>query len=204
MVNYNNRNYYTLFDVLKEAYPDLTETGPFILTGASKTTKNIITFFNHATSAAGYTSLTDTQYSSNDYLWNLWKAYIFPRFWNSYVAWSDDEDSTACKAFAEEIGKIYSWIISSTDKYSQIIENFENNKAKLLDEIKTSSVDRFNDTPQNDGTYDDDTHNTNVTKHESTTLGGTMMARLKEIESNIEEYYKEWSDEFRRFILWSV
>ena len=205
MITYNNRNYYTLYDCLKDAYStDLTNTGPFALTGGNKTTRNLIYTLDRIATAAGYTSLTNATYASNDYLWTVWKDYIFPRFWNSYVCWSDDEDSTASKAFAEEIGKIYSWIISSTDKYSQVIENFENNKAKLLDEIKTYSVDRFNDTPQNDGTYDDDTHNTNVTKHESTSLGGTMMARLKEVESNIEEYYKEWSDEFRKFILWSV
>ena len=85
-----------------------------------------------------------------------------------------------------------------------LIQNFENNKAKLLDDVKSSSVARFNDTPQNSGDFSDDQHTSNTTTTTSSSNVGTMMQRLNEIEDNIKQLYIDWSDEFRKFIIWSV
>lgn len=90
------------------------------------------------------------------------------------------------------------------DKYGLLIQNLELNKKKLLDDVKSSSIARFNDTPQNSGDFSDDNHTSNITKTENTTNAGTMMQRLNEIEDNIKQLYIDWSDEFRKFIIWSV
>ena len=79
--------------------------------------------------------------------------------------------------------------MSSTEKYSMLIQNFENNKAKLLDDVKSSSVARFNDTPQNSGDFSDDNHTSNITTTTSSSNVGTMMQRLNEIEDNIKQLY---------------
>ena len=85
-----------------------------------------------------------------------------------------------------------------------LIQNFENNKQKLLDDVKSSSVARFNDTPQNSGDCSDDNHTSNITTTTSSSNVGTMMQRLNEIEDNIKQLYIDWSNEFRKFIIWSV
>ena len=70
-----------------------------------------------------------------------------------------------------------------------LIQNFENNKQKLLDDVKSSSVARFNDTPQNSGDFSDDNHTSNITTTTSSSNVGTMMQRLNEIEDNIKQLY---------------
>ena len=85
-----------------------------------------------------------------------------------------------------------------------LIQNLNNNKQKLLDDVKSSSVARFNDTPQNSGDFSDDQHTSNITTTTSSSNVGTMMQRLNEIEDNIKQLYIDWSDEFRKFIIWSV
>ena len=85
-----------------------------------------------------------------------------------------------------------------------LIQNLTNNKSKLLDDVKSSSVARFNDTPQNSGDFSDDQHTSNITTTTSSSNVGTMMQRLNEIEDNIKQLYLDWSDEFRKFIIWSV
>ena len=85
-----------------------------------------------------------------------------------------------------------------------LIQNLNNNKAKLLDDVKSSSIARFNDTPQNSGDFSDDKHTSNITTTTNSSNVGTMMQRLNEIEDNIKQLYIDWSDEFRKFIIWSV
>ena len=97
-----------------------------------------------------------------------------------------------------------SWLQSSSEKYSLLIQNLTANKNKLLDDVKSASISRFNDTPQNSGDFSDDNHTSTITKTENSSNVGTMMARLNEIEDNIKQLYMDWSDEFRKFIIWSV
>ena len=65
-------------------------------------------------------------------------------------------------------------------------------------------MQRYNDTPQNQGEYDDNAHNTTTTKTEAYSDGGTVLSRLNEIEDNLKRLYENWSNEFRRFIIWSA
>ena len=90
------------------------------------------------------------------------------------------------------------------EKYSMLIQNLNANKTKLLDDVKSSSIARFNDTPQNSGDFSDDNHTSNITTTTNSSNVGTMMQRLNEIEDNIKQLYIDWSDEFRKFIIWSV
>ena len=75
------------------------------------------------------------------------------------------------------------------DKYVMLIQNLELNKSKLLDDVKSSSIARFNDTPQNSGDFSDDNHTSTITKTENSSNVGTMMQRLNEIEDNIKQLY---------------
>lgn len=204
------RTYFSMDDCYQALYeetPGVAGKGPngFHSTGSY----DCYNFFNSVLYQAGYTSLTDT---ASKYLVICWQSYIWPKFYNRAVCFTDeqltDDEATnqqlMFQSFADSLGPIISWLRASDKKYSTLIANQEANKDKLLGQIKSSSSQHFNDTPQNRGDYEDDEHNTNVTYTNSATDGGTLLSRLNEIEDNLKRLYEDWSNEFRKFIFWSV
>lgn len=84
-------------------------------------------------------------------------------------------------------------------KYQPILNAFKAKEAGLMGDIKTTSsaVARFNDTPQNSGTFDDDPHTTNITQSsgETSSAGATPIQRLDEVRRGWRNIIKEWVDE---------
>ena len=203
MRNYYDRTYYTLDDIDLIVNPTRTTRGPF----AMKTTPAL--WFASILKKYG-NSGAFSDFGSK-YLSTFWQQYIWPKYFNSYVCFIDNADEiedinqAAIEAFVDNVtGQIVTWMKTSDDKFSILIKNQEDNKANLLQQIKSTSISRFNDTPQNQGSYDDDAYNTTTTKAESATDGGTLLSRLNEIEDNLKRLYEDWSREFRKFIIWSV
>ena len=193
------RTYYTLDDIRKTlGWMYNEKNGPYSLN-----TNTFSSFLNDCLRQAGYdtTTFTETQESTD-----CFRNYIWPRFYQEVVVYTDsDESEDFVEKFARtKVGQIISWWTSSSEKYSMLIQNLSNNKAKLLDDVKSSSIARFNDTPQNSGDFSDDNHTSNITTTTNSSNVGTMMQRLNEIEDNIKQLYIDWSDEFRKFIIWSV
>ena len=203
MYKYYERTYYTLDDIRKSLVTISgiwTEAnGPYALNS-----KSFSEFLNACLQKAGLANhsviLEGTEASK------CFHEYIWPRFYQEVVIYTDsDEDEDFVEKFARtKVGQIFAWWISSVEKYSLLIQNLTANKSKLLDDVKSSSISRFNDTPQNSGDFSDDQHTSTVTKTENSSNVGTMMARLNEIEDNIKQLYIDWSNEFRKFIIWSV
>ena len=193
------RTYYTLDDIRIKVGISPTAKGPYAMQKAA-----FSTFLNTCLTEAGYD--TAPYFSDTSESVDCFQKYIWPRFYNETIIYVDsDESENFVEKFARtKVGEIMSWWISSIDKYSLLIQNLEANKAKLLDDVKSSSISRFNDTPQNSGDFSDDQHTSTVTKTENSSNVGTMMARLNEIEDNIKQLYLDWSNEFRKFIIWSV
>lgn len=100
--------------------------------------------------------------------------------------------------FAVKIANIYKM---TTSRYGLLLSLYDNNKNKLLDAIKTSSEldSRFNDTPQDEGTFEEATHNTNVSqsKSVSTNERDTLIERLNDISNKYRNLLLEWCDEFK-------
>ena len=194
------RTYFSMNDM----YSD-TGSGPYAF--RSPTQPSCYAFIDQALQAAGYTT---TGLTPSIYLTNCWRDYIWPKFYDKAICFTDepyketDGKQPIYEAFANACGPIISWLIGSSEKYGLLIKNQEENKDKLLGQIKSQSTQRFNDTPQNQGEFEDETHNTNVTKNESTTDVGTLLSRFNEIEDNLKRLYEDWSNEFRKFIFWSV
>lgn len=200
MFNYV-RNYYTLEDIRKSLELYKNYNGPFSMLNASS---GFISFMNKCLLYSNYSEIEGTIEDAQGY--ECFVNYIWPRFYNEAVIYVDpDESEDFVKKFTEtKVGQIFAWWKSSMDKYSLLIQNLENNKAKLLDDVKSVSTSRFNDTPQNSGDFSDDQHTSTVTRTENSSNVGTMMQRLNEIEDNIKQLYIDWSNEFRKFIIWSV
>ena len=180
------RTYYTLDDIRKEVGLYLNNAGPYTMYASYS---NLTTFMNECLEKAGLTTIpVTTEITESE---NCFREYIWPRFYNEAIIYTDlDESESFLEKFCRtKVGQIMAWWQSSTEKYSLLIQNLENNKAKLLDDVKSSSVARFNDTPQNSGDFSDDNHTSNITKTESSSNVGTMMQRLNEIEDNIKQLY---------------
>ena len=200
MYNYY-RTYYTMEDIRKEIGLNEIYKGPMSMLASST---GFIEFMNKCLSYNGYSTIVGTTEAAEAY--TCFANYIWPRFYQEAIIYVDsDEDEDFVKKFARtKVGQIFAWWKSSMDKYVILIQNLEANKTKLLDDVKSSSTSRFNDTPQNSGDFSDDAHTSTVTKTENSSNVGTMMTRLNEIEDNIKQLYIDWSNEFRKFIIWSV
>ena len=198
MYNYYERTYYTLDDIRK-TLDGYSGEGPYSMIG-----RTFSTFINACLKKVNFTlfsAFTETDESNTCFV-----DYIWPRFYQEAVIYVDsDEDESFVEKFCRtKAGQIISWWQSSLEKYNLLIQNLETNKNKLLDDVKSASISRFNDTPQNSGDFSDDQHTSTTTKTENSSNVATMMARLNEIEDNIKQLYMDWSDEFRKFIIWSV
>ena len=200
MYNYC-RVYYTLDDIRKSLELYKNYNGPFSMLTASS---GFVSFMNKCLLYSNYSEIEGTIEDAQGY--ECFVNYIWPRFYQEAIIYVDsDEDEDFVKKFCRtKVGQIMAWWKSSMEKYTMLIQNLEANKKKLLDDVKSSSVARFNDTPQNSGDFSDDQHTSTVTKTENSSNVGTMMQRLNEIEDNIKQLYLDWSNEFRKFITWSV
>ena len=198
MYNYYERTYYTLDDIRVEVGINPNKKGPYTMTNIT-----FSAFLNNCLTEAGYDITPSTEDVETI---TCFKNYIWPRFYQEAIIYADlDKNEDFVEKFCRtKVGQIMSWWQSSSEKYGLLIKNLNNNKTKLLDDVKSASISRFNDTPQNSGDFSDDQHTSTVTKTENSSNVGTMMARLNEIEDNIKQLYMDWSDEFRKFIIWSV
>lgn len=199
------RRYFTLNDVRHDMALYPTDEGPFVMEAKSA---KMTDFISSVMQSCGWIAPSaDWKSSFSNYIDICWQEHIWPKFYDKAICYTDDDevaDDDSEKVFSNFIGPIIAWMTSSDTKFSLLISNQEANKTKLLDQIKSSSVNRYNDTPQNQGQFEDNEHNTNVTKTENATDGATLLARLNEIEDNLKRLYENWSNEFRKFIIWSA
>ena len=201
MYNYYERTYYNLDDIRKKLDGYKYADGPYLMLSLDKTLSSFLNSCLRKSSFSTFESNTETTESQT-----CFRNYVWPRLYQEAIIYVDsDESEDFMKKFCRtKAGQIFSWWQSSTEKYSLLIQNLTANKNKLLDDVKSASISRFNDTPQNSGDFSDDNHTSTVTKTENSSNVGTMMARLNEIEDNIKQLYIDWSNEFRKFIIWSV
>ena len=202
MYNYYERTYYTLDDIRIEIGISPNDKGPYTI--ANSSAASLSSFLMNCFYKLHFSlppTLTET-----DEARTCFKEYIWPRFYQEAIIYTDlDENEDFVEKFCRtKSGQILSWWTASMDKYSLLIQNLKANKKKLLYDVKSASISRSNDTPQNSGDFSDDNHTSTVTKTENSSNVGTMMARLNEIEDNIKQLYIDWSNEFRKFIIWSV
>ena len=185
MYNYY-RTYYTLDDIRKELDGYTYANGPYLMLSLDKTLSSFLNACLRKSSFSTFESNTETNESQT-----CFRNYIWRRFYQEAIIYvdSDESESFIEKFCRTKAGQIFPWWQSSSEKYSLLIQNLEANKTKLLDDVKSTSTSRFNDTPQNSGDFSDDQHTSTVTKTENSSNVGTMMQRLNEIEDNIKQLY---------------
>ena len=177
------RTYYTLDDIRLKVGISTDLKGPYAI---QDSLSNFIRYCLQSVNYAVRVSISDSTESQI-----CFRDYIWPRFYQEAIIYvdSDESEDFVEKFCRTKAGQIFAWWLSSSEKYNLLIQNLNNNKTKLLDDVKSSSIARFNDTPQNSGDFSDDNHTSNITTTTNSSNVGTMMQRLNEIEDNIKQLY---------------
>ena len=145
----------------------------------------------------------------------LLNEYIWPEFYQEAVEvetvevpdWANVEDQDIQLSDETRLrtsGKFYAWLNQTYPKYKKLLDLYESQENNLLKQLESSSKTLFNDTPQAGGDFTSDPYITNATQVSASTDTATPIARLKEVQDNIVNYYKKWADEFEKFIIYSA
>ena len=186
----NYRHYITFKTIASDLTP-IVETANFLAIITSRT--------------GGQTNDTE------DAAIKVWHQYIYPRYWGNVIDYCDndsEDDLTSIEltnhwhSTETTLWKIYSWWISSKEYYIPLIELYEDEAEHLMDQVRTISINKFNDTPQQAGTWTGDDYVSSISKNESVTDANTVIGRIKEIRDKIENLYETWSNEFRKWVIY--
>ena len=128
----------------------------------------------------------------------LFKKYIIPRCWDSVVDITTSEDLiTNHENF---FGNLAEWVVSSEDRYLPILQNWEANKDKLMDKLRTTTegTSRASDTPEVSGEWDGNDQLSSIASSTTTTTtdSGTVMNQLNDIRKRYRSIMQEWADSF--------
>ena len=129
---------------------------------------------------------------------------VIRRHITDYCVVSDSESypATPAKNF---LAKLIYVLEMTTPRYTTLINSYEESRENLLNPviIKTTGINRFNDTPQDEGDFANDSHTTNLTEIENKTENDadTAMGRIREIEENYKNLLLIWSREFESLFL---
>lgn len=129
---------------------------------------------------------------------------VMKRYREHYVYWTknDLEDTDKAEVF---VSKLIYMLEMTAPRYLKLLEVYTSASAQLLSpvEITSKGTTRFNDTPQDSGTFDTDSHTTNLTEDSRTTTNDldTKMGRIREIESDYNNLLLKWSNEFDKLFI---
>lgn len=138
-------------------------------------------------------------YIPKPYIEDLY-ALLKARFYDWYAVEinSEDEPLTASSPeLSAFITRFINIIVNTYDKYAAILAAFNTAKSKLMGQVEATTETGYNDTPQSEGDYTDDTHRSSYTKVTSKVDGATPIERLDEIQKKIRNIMLEWSNEFK-------
>lgn len=130
---------------------------------------------------------------SEDYLYKVVTYFLEP----SYELQEVD--------FVKAMNNVINVLNLTIAKYVPMLKSFEKYSGDPTGKItsKTTGRTRFNDTPQDEGEYNDEAHATNVSKSisESEVDSGSIMDRLEATFKNFKSIILEWSNEFNSLFL---
>ena len=96
--------------------------------------------------------------------------------------------------------KVLSVIDLTLPRYIPILEQNEYASTNPIAPVSSNSKSktRFNDTPQDGGSFNSDPHATHVSESENETSvdSGSLMERLEQMFKNFRSIILEWSNEF--------
>ena len=138
---------------------------------------------------------------------------LFERYWDEYVFSSEEymEDASQITSYPDILYKTRRFLAKVIDviqltyaKYSTILDSYDAQKTHLLDLMKKtisgSDTRRDNDTPQDEGDYDNDSHTSFISEGEVSNTeewnDTPIIERLDKIQNLYQQTMRKWLNEF--------
>jgi hypothetical protein len=140
---------------------------------------------------------------------NALMGIVYNRHAYDFIAYKDvdldgDEEIDA-EIFIKAFTPLINVLNNTLPRYCPLLQQNEIYSTDPVAPIgsKTTGRTRFNDTPQDEGEYNDEEHASNVSKSISETEvdSGSIMERLNEMFKNFRSIILEWSNEFNQIFL---
>lgn len=178
----------------------------------------IVSAFNYNSSSISpqLNNLNIVSWNSSSSVWELKENVdkvlnlIFNRFKFSYCVSIIESASEEEKIFeAKKFLNNFLNILDMTSPYYLTLLNaYKSKENNLLDGLTTeaNSLARFNDTPQNEGDFANDSHtsSTNEVKASTTADNKDVIEKLKSLKDSYNNLLLEWSNEFERLFTLEV
>lgn len=131
----------------------------------------------------------------------VYERHAYDYFYGFKMEW--DEDLTLnTYYFPDAMRNLLNVINLTLPRYIPLLQQNEEFSEAPVSPIHSKSTGRtrFNDTPQDEGLYNNEEHATNVSKSISETEvdSGSIVSRLDELFKNWKSIILEWSNEFNR------
>lgn len=190
-----NRTYYSLEDLLIAA--DYSDADIKL----AKFGKNKYTLSTLLNSYVGITTANQPEEiykhgsssGEDSYSKELWDKYIVPYYMDECITYHYNNTPD----YIDWLSKFVSILIRTHSKYATVISNYESNKAKLLDKVKSITTSNFNDTPQTSSPWTSGSVYISTTRQDTVESDvQTLMQRLDEINIKLKNYYTEWAKQF--------
>lgn len=164
--------------------------------------------FNMSTIMTRYSlAIEDSSTSKLDIL-NQLMRFIFARFYECSIykeligIYEDESQIVISNATKKYIWSQFIGMFNLTaPRYIPLLESYKANESSPIAKIKSSTtgVNRFNDTPQDEGDFANDEHTTNISQNnvEVETDSGSVASRLDELYKNWRSILRDWTNEFR-------
>lgn len=164
--------------------------------------------FNMSTIMSRYgLVIEDSSTSKLNVLYQLMR-FIFARFYECSIykeligIYEDESQIVPSNADKKYIWSQFIGMFNLTaPRYMPLLESYKANESNPIAKIKSSTtgVNRFNDTPQDEGDFANDEHTTNISQNnvEVETDSGSVANRLDELYKNWRSVLRDWTNEFR-------
>lgn len=161
------------------------------------------------------------EYVLKDYVRQMLNEFYI-RYCDYFAAADESEtDTPEEQTMLDFYAKLFNVLNVTYPKYAPIIKALTDNENKLMDALSRDYEDsggsdgtvtqRFNDTPQDGGAYEDDNHTTNINEsvsnatssltHNETYDNKYVLEKLNYIRDNLSNIYTEWENKVAT-ILW--
>lgn len=136
---------------------------------------------------------------------NALMGVVYNRHANDIITWVDnpeDEQAGFEEAMYKALIKIIGVIDLTLPRYIPLLQQNEYASTDPIAPVSSTSKSktRFNDTPQDGGSYNNDPHATNVSESENESIvdSASLMERLDQLFKNFRSIILEWSNEFNQ------
>ena len=123
----------------------------------------------------------------------------------SFVDNIENEEEGYEEAMNKALMKIIGVIDLTLPRYIPLLQQNEYASTDPIAPVSSTSKSktRFNDTPQNGGSYNNDPHATNVSESENESIvdSASLMERLDQLFKNFRSIILEWSNEFNQLFI---